>query len=57
MGASFKIYERVLDILVEQNKTDVAIQFGKDMVKRDPTVKSWGKYIKTVYVINKKNLE
>lgn len=33
-GASLKIYERVLDILVEQQKWDIAIQFGKDMVKK-----------------------
>ena len=57
MGASFKIYERVLDILVEQRKTDVAVQFGKDMVKKDPSVKAWGKYIRTVYAISKRALE
>lgn len=53
-GGSLKIYERVLEILVEQEKWDIALQFGKDMVKKEPTVKAWSKFIRTVHVINQK---
>ena len=53
-GASLKIYERVLDILVEQQKWDVAIELAKDMVKKEPSIKAWTKLIRTYYTINKK---
>ena len=57
-GASLKIYERVLDILIEKEMYDMAVFFSRDMVKKWPNVKAWTKLLRSLYVVNKKmNLE
>lgn len=48
-GASEKIYFRIIDILIEQEKWDVVIEFARAMVKKFATsVQAWSYFLKTI---------
>lgn len=48
-GASEKIYFRIIDILVEQEKWDIAIEFARAMVKKFATsIQAWNQFLKVI---------
>ncbi len=53
-GASEKVYFRIIDILVEQSKWDVAIEFTRAMVKKFSTnMQCWQHFLKVVILFRK----
>jgi hypothetical protein len=47
-GASEKVYFRILDILAEQDKWEVAIEFSRAMVKKFSTsIHAWNYFLRT----------